>query len=112
MANGGETHLVRGFMGEVVEAMDKAGFMNVGPDSWRTRYHSWSKSNPEGYKLILDQMADKAGVKVRFMCVMEADVDSPNRRVGEQDAKGGRGERSLLPQRRAPLRWMPLTWTT
>jgi len=81
MANG-DTQLVRGFMGEVVEAMNKAGFMNVNPDSWRTRYHSWSKFNPEGYKLILDRMVQKAGVKVQFFTrVMEADVDSKKQRV-------------------------------
>ncbi|MFT5906239.1 MAG: hypothetical protein ACI9E1_001846 [Cryomorphaceae bacterium] len=81
MANG-ETQLVRGFMGEVVEAMHKAGFMNVKPDSWREKYHSWSKFNPEGYKLILDRMVQKAGVKVRFFTrVIEADVDAVNQRV-------------------------------
>ena len=75
MANG-KTQLVRGFMGEVVEEMFKAGFMAVKPDSWRLKYHSWSQFNPEGLKLTLDKMAQKAGVKVHFYTkVVDADVD-------------------------------------
>tara|TARA_B110000908_G_scaffold64590_1_gene78521 strand:+ start:993 stop:2501 length:1509 start_codon:yes stop_codon:yes gene_type:complete len=81
MANG-EKQLVKGFMGEVVETMHNAGFMNVNPDAWREKYHSWSKFNPEGYKLVLDQKTQQAGVKVLFFSrVIEADVDSDNSRV-------------------------------
>lgn len=75
MANG-ETQLVRGFMGEVVETMHREGFMNVAPDTWRTKYHAWSQFNPEGYKYILDRKVEEAEVKVRFFTrVIEADVD-------------------------------------
>ena len=81
MANG-EIQLVRGFMGEVVEAMNDEGVMNVSPESWRTKYHSWSHFNPEGYKYILDRMVTKASVKVRFFTkVIEADVDADGRTV-------------------------------
>jgi ribulose 1,5-bisphosphate synthetase/thiazole synthase len=75
MANG-KMQLVQGFMGEVVEEMHKAGFMAVDPENWRLKYHAWSQFNPEGLKLTLDRMAQKAGVKVHFFTrVMEADVD-------------------------------------
>ena len=76
MANGKE-QLVRGFMGEVVELMHEEGYMNVQPGYWRTRYHAWSKFNPEGYKLILDRMVVNANVTTQFYTkVIEAEVDS------------------------------------
>lgn len=67
MANG-ERMLVGGFMRELVERMYKRGFIPdfVSPDYWRKNYHSWTPYNAEGLKLLLDELAIKAGVEVRF----------------------------------------------
>jgi hypothetical protein len=81
MANG-EIQLVRGFMGEVVEAMYEKGFMQSEPSAWRTAYHAWSRFNPEGYKYVLDRKVEDANVKVRFFTrVIEAAVDPAARTV-------------------------------
>jgi hypothetical protein len=81
MANG-NIQLVRGFMGEVVETMDKEGFMHAPPEIWQKKYHAWSRFNPEGYKYVLDRKAEAAGIKIRFYTrVIEADVDAEARTV-------------------------------
>jgi len=78
----GEKQLVRGFMGEVVETMYEEGYMASEPTSWREKYHSWSRFNPEGYKYVLDRKVAEAGVKFRFFTrVVSADVDPSTKTV-------------------------------
>ncbi|MGP1678932.1 MAG: FAD-dependent oxidoreductase [Burkholderiales bacterium] len=77
MANGEEC-LVGGFMREVVETMYTRGFLGpqVVPDFWRREYHRWTPFQPEGLKLVLDELAVKAGVEVRFFTrLIDADAD-------------------------------------
>jgi hypothetical protein len=76
MANGVEG-LVGGFMREVVETMYRRGFLGpqVIPDFWRKEYHRWTPFQPEGLKLVLDELAVQAGVEVRFFTrVIDADA--------------------------------------
>ncbi len=73
----GEKALVGGFMRELVEELYARGFMAPGidPDSWRKKYHVWSSFRVEGLKLVLDEMAVRAGVDVRFFTkVIDADA--------------------------------------
>jgi len=83
MANGKEG-LVGGFMREMVEDLYARGFLGTGvtPEYWLKKYHYWTPFNAEGYKLVLDEKMTEAGVEVRFFTrVIDADVDSVNRRV-------------------------------
>jgi len=83
MANGKEG-LVGGFMREVVEDLYAGGFLGPGitPEWWLKKYLHWTPFNVEGYKLVLDEKMTGAGVEVRFFTrVIDADVDSVNRRV-------------------------------
>ncbi len=80
----GEKMLVGGFMREVVETMYVRGFIpaRISPDRWRRAYHQWTPFHPEGLKLLLDELAQKAGVEVRFFSrVIDADVDRNSKRV-------------------------------
>lgn len=77
MANG-ETRLVRGIMGEIVDAMHRRGQLGpfVTPDNWRRRYHCWTAFHPEGLKQLLDDLMVEAGVAVRFftrVCAAQAE---------------------------------------
>jgi hypothetical protein len=67
MANG-EEQLVGGIMKEIVETMYDRGFLKPGidPASWRQKYHVWTQFQPEGLKLILDEMVVDAGVETRY----------------------------------------------
>ncbi len=83
MANG-ERMLVGGLMREIVTTMQKRGFLGpqVTEDFYSKRYHCWTPFNPEGYKLILDELATAAGVEVRYFTrVVEADVDASAKSV-------------------------------
>jgi len=74
----GERMLVGGFMREVVETMYSRHFLQPGidPNTWRKHYHRWTPFQVEGYKLVLDEFAQKAGVEVRFFTrVIDADAD-------------------------------------
>ena len=74
----GEKMLIRGLMEEIIEALYARGFMppSNNPDMWRKTLHLWTPFHPEGYKLILDEMATKAGVDIcYFTRVIDADVD-------------------------------------
>jgi hypothetical protein len=64
----GRRMLVGGFMREVVETMQRRGFLGpqVTPDFYNRRYHCWTPFQPEGLKLLLDELAVAAGVEVRF----------------------------------------------
>src|SRR5690242_2207800 len=59
----GEQMLVGGFMAEVLETMYARGYYKPGvnPDSWRKVLHGGVGFNPEGLKLLLDELCVKAG---------------------------------------------------
>ncbi|MFC1715934.1 FAD-dependent oxidoreductase [Candidatus Poribacteria bacterium] len=83
MANG-ERSLVGGFPRELMEKMYSRGFLppDVKPKNWRKDYHHWVRFNPEGLKLLLDELATDAGVEVRFYTkVIDAEADRENRKV-------------------------------
>ncbi len=67
MANGSE-QLAGGIMKEIVEKMYDRGFLgpDVTPDYWRNRYQVWTPFQPEGLKLVLDELVTEARVEVRF----------------------------------------------
>ena len=72
----GERLLVGGVLLEVAEAMYKRGFIEVhtSPETWRKRD---VPHNVEGYKLILDEFATKAGVDICFFTqVIDVDADA------------------------------------
>jgi hypothetical protein len=77
MANG-EEMLVGGIMREIVFKMYERGFLGPEekPDVFTKACHHWTPFNPEGYKLILDEMVTEAGVEVRYFTrVIDADID-------------------------------------
>ena len=57
MANGQEM-LVGGLMREIVKTMHERGFLGpqVTEDFYSKRFHCWTPFNPEGYKLVLDDL--------------------------------------------------------
>ena len=78
MANG-ERMLVGGYMRELVETLYSRGFLQPGidPDTWRKKYLNWTPFSAEGLKLILDELAIKAGVEIRFFTkVIDADAEN------------------------------------
>jgi hypothetical protein len=80
----GERMLVGGFMREVVETMHKRGFLSpqVTPEFWLKRYHCWTPFRCEGLKLVLDELAEGAGVEVRFFTrVIDVDVGAESKTV-------------------------------
>jgi hypothetical protein len=80
----GEKMLIRGLMEEIIETLYKRGFMppSNNPDMWRRTLHLWTPFHPEGYKLVLDEMATKAGVDICFFTrVIDADADAQTGRV-------------------------------
>jgi hypothetical protein len=77
MANG-ERMLVGGIMREIVYKMWERGFLSpaTNPDIFAKRYMYWTPFQAEGYKLLLDEMVQEAGVEVRFFTrVIDADAD-------------------------------------
>jgi hypothetical protein len=75
----GEKLLVGGVVLEVVEAMYQRGFIesHVSPDAWRKGHLKDVPHNVEGYKLILDEFATKAGVDVCFFTrLIDVDADA------------------------------------
>jgi len=75
----GERLLVGGVILEVVEAMFQRGFIesHVKPESWRNGHMKDVPHNVEGYKLILDEFATKAGVDICFFTqVIDVDADA------------------------------------
>ena len=74
----GERSLVGGFMLEVMDTLYERGELppQVTPEFWREYYHCWTPFNPEYVKIVLDELAVKAGVEVRFYTrVIDADID-------------------------------------
>jgi hypothetical protein len=74
----GERMLVGGYMRELVETLYTRGYLKPGidPDSWRKKYHCWTPFSAEGLKLVLDELAGKARVEIRFFTrVIDADTE-------------------------------------
>ena len=82
MGNGKE-NLVRGLMLEIVEEMFRRGFVPYKHSSEQlAAFHHWTHFNPEGYKVVLDALVQKAGVEVRlFTKLIDADADRNARSV-------------------------------
>ena len=83
MANG-EEMLVGGIMYEIVMKMYKRGFLGPDekPEIFTKHYHHWTAFQGEGYKLLLDELVQEAGIEVRFFTrVIDADVDTTRKRV-------------------------------
>ena len=82
MGNGKE-NLVRGIMLEIVTEMARRGFVPYKqmPEQLAA-FHHWTHFNPEGYKTVLDEFVQKAGVEVRFFTkLIDADADRAARTV-------------------------------
>lgn len=78
MANG-EQMLVGGFMREIVESLYERDFIPslLEPKRWRKEFHKWTPFDPEGLKLLLDEIMVKEKVEVRFFTrVIDAVVES------------------------------------
>ena len=76
----GEKPLVGGFMQEVVDTLYERGWLpsHVKPEHWRRRLLMPTRFHPEPLKLLLDELAEDAGVDVRFFTRLigaEADPD-------------------------------------
>jgi ribulose 1,5-bisphosphate synthetase/thiazole synthase len=72
----GEKILVGGVLREMVEAMYQRGFIDshISPETWGKKD---VPHNVEGYKLILDEFATKAGVEIFFFTrVIDVDADA------------------------------------
>jgi hypothetical protein len=82
MGNGRE-NLVRGLMLEIVEEMFRRGFVPYKhASSQLAGFHLWTHFNPEGYKTVLDEFVEKAGVEVRlFTKLIDTDADRAARTV-------------------------------
>jgi len=75
----GEKMLVGGLMREIVETLHRRNFLKPGmdPETWRRGYLIWTPFNPEGLKLLLDELATEAGVEVRFFTrVIDAEANA------------------------------------
>jgi len=73
----GERMIVGGLMGELIETMHARSYFKPGvnPDKWRKNLHDGMGFNPEGLKMLLDELCHKAGVEVRFFTRV-IDVDT------------------------------------
>ena len=81
MSNGKEM-LTRGVMKEVVDRMYQKGWMEYGvtPEAWNTSYMRWTQYNPEGLKIVYDQLVQEAGVTIKFFTKL-IDADCVNNSV-------------------------------
>lgn len=73
----GDRMIVGGLMGELIEAMHARGHFKPGikPEAWQKKLHYGFAFNPEGLKILLDELCLAAGVEVRFFTrVIDADV--------------------------------------
>lgn len=73
----GTRNLVGGLMLEWVETLYERGYLGpqVYPDFWRKQYHRWTPFQPEGLKLLLDELTVESGVEVRFFTrLIDADA--------------------------------------
>lgn len=75
----GKQMIVGGLMREIVTTMHKRGFLapQVTEAYYTTKFHCWTPFRVEGYKLILDELVQAAGVEVRFFTrAVDADFDA------------------------------------
>ncbi len=73
----GEKSIVRGLMLEIVETLYERGQLGpeITPDDYLKNYLTWIPFNPEGLKILLDEMIEDAGVEVRYFTrLIDADV--------------------------------------
>ena len=83
MSNGKQM-LVGGFMKQLVDSMYKRGFLEPTeiPEIYQKVYHHWTKFQPEGLKLLLDEFLLEAGVEIRFFTkAVDAVVDNRSKKV-------------------------------
>lgn len=84
LSNGRQT-VIGGLMLELVEAMYERGHIAPSYDRsfWTTRHDRGLGYDPEGYKRLLDQWCEEAGVEVRYFTkVIDAQADASTGRVG------------------------------
>ena len=77
LANGKEM-LVGGIMREIVFKLYDRGFLSPRekPEIFTKKYMHWTPFQAEGYKLVLDELVEEAGVEVRFFTkVIDADAE-------------------------------------
>ena len=80
----GQRMLVGGLMLEIVESLYQRGSLgpHVTPEFWRKRFHCWTPFQPEGLKLLWDELVVQSGVEVRFFTrLIDADADAANRSI-------------------------------
>ena len=73
-----------GIMREITRMLYERGWMapQVTPDFWEKTSHRWVPFDPEGLKVLLDELVASAQVEVRlFTKVIDADADADNGRV-------------------------------
>ena len=93
MANGKEM-LAGGIMREIVLKMYARGFLGPeeSPEVFMKQYHHWTPFQVEGYKLLLDELVQQAGIEVRFFTrVIDVDVDATRKVVNgiiQQNVEG------------------------
>jgi flavin-dependent dehydrogenase len=83
LANG-ERMLVGGILREIVEILIHRGYVPGVSDieGWKRNYHTSTPFDAEGLKLVLDELAVKAGVELRFFTrVIDADVEPDTKEV-------------------------------
>jgi len=83
MANG-EEMLVGGLMREIVETLYARDELapNIDPDTWRKHYTRWTPFRVEGYKRLLDELVQDAGVEVRFFTrLIDCEADASARKM-------------------------------
>ena len=82
MANGKEM-LVGGLMREIVEEMYSRNYLvpGIDPDIWR-KIFEWTPFQGEGYKIILEEYAQKANVEIRYFTkAVDVDMDESGKVV-------------------------------
>jgi hypothetical protein len=79
----GKDNLVRGLMLEIVGELSRRGFLPYKQLAEQLAgFHLWTHFNPEGYKTVLDQFVQQAGVEVRFFTkLIDVDADAAARAV-------------------------------
>lgn len=80
----GRRMLVQGLMREIVETLHGRGGLDpdATPATWQSSYMTWTHFHPEALKRLLDELAVKAGVEVRFFThLIDVDADSMKRSV-------------------------------
>ena len=83
MANGKHS-VIGGLMLEIVETLYERQYIapSYDPSFWNTTYNRGLGYSTEGYKILLDELCEDAGVEVRFYTkVVEAETDPRKKRL-------------------------------